>query len=240
MTLWRPLIDHALEHLAAGKLMSVEADSFWLPDTAGTDYRSAHGKTTIVINDVDTEARRLGYFHNAAYFQLEGEDFDRTFWLDGQAPILPPYAELIRIDRAIVRDDEELRSMSRQLLTERLTWLPAENPIDRCRERFADDLAELHRAGLPVFHKWAFAGLRQLGAASSLAASYLRWLWGNAAPAEAVQGYERIADLAKMLMLKSARAVNSGREPEVGETFDEMSAAWRTSTDATIAMLASH
>ena len=38
MYLWRPLIDHALEHLAAGKFISTEADAFWLPDTAGSDY----------------------------------------------------------------------------------------------------------------------------------------------------------------------------------------------------------
>ena len=36
MTVWRPLLDHVVEQLAAGKLVSTEADSFWLPDTAGT------------------------------------------------------------------------------------------------------------------------------------------------------------------------------------------------------------
>ncbi|HEV7554538.1 MAG TPA: DUF1839 family protein, partial [Kofleriaceae bacterium] len=50
---WRPLIEHAEEHLAAGKLISTEADAWWLPDTSGTDYRRQHTKSTIVLNDLD-------------------------------------------------------------------------------------------------------------------------------------------------------------------------------------------
>ncbi|HEX8109631.1 MAG TPA: DUF1839 family protein, partial [Kofleriaceae bacterium] len=36
---WRPLVEHAVEHVGAGKLISTEADAWWLPDVAGTDYR---------------------------------------------------------------------------------------------------------------------------------------------------------------------------------------------------------
>jgi len=32
---WRPLIEHAVEHLRDGKFISTEADAYWLPDTAG-------------------------------------------------------------------------------------------------------------------------------------------------------------------------------------------------------------
>jgi hypothetical protein len=76
LTVWRPLADHVVEHLAAGKLVSTEADAFWLPDTAGTDYRSKHTKTTILIDRIDTNAKRIGYFHNAGYFELQGEDYE--------------------------------------------------------------------------------------------------------------------------------------------------------------------
>ena len=233
MTLWRPLLDHALEHLGVGKLLSVEADSWWLPDTAGTDYRSAHGKTTIVINDVDTDARSLGYFHNGSYFNLTGEDFDKTFWLTGEAPILPPYAELIHIDRAVARDPDTLRTLSRDLLDEHFSWRPANNPIERFRVRFAADLTELHSAGMPTYHKWAFAGLRQLGAASDLAAEYLRWQWADAAPANAIEALERLANLAKILTLKSARAAHSGRSLDADASFDEMASAWQLAIDET-------
>ena len=53
---WRPMLEHALEHLPAGKFISVEADAFWLPDVSGTDYRTNHVKSTIVLVDVDTDA----------------------------------------------------------------------------------------------------------------------------------------------------------------------------------------
>jgi hypothetical protein len=238
MTVWRPLLDHALEHVGAGKLLSVEVDSWWLPDTAGTDYREAHGKTTIVINDVDVDARRLGYFHNAGYFRLDGEDFVKSFWLDGEMPVLPPYAELIRIDRTIVRDTETLRRLSRQLLAEQLGWRSPENPVERFRVRFATDLLSLQDAGLPLYHKWAFAGLRQLGAASELAAEYLRWQWAEAVPADAVGAFERVANLAKTLTLKAARAVNFGRSLDPSDDFDEMAKAWQTAINSTLAILA--
>lgn len=239
LTVWRPLLDHALEHVGAGKLLSVEVDSWWLPDTAGTDYRESHSKTTIVINDVDTEAGRLGYFHNAGYFSLEGEDFVKTFWLDGETPALPPYAELIRVDRAIVQNSETLRALSRQLLAEQLGWRPADNPVERFRARFATDLPALQHAGLPLYHKWAFAGLRQLGAASELAADYLRWQWADAAPANAIEAFDRVASLAKALTLKSARAVNSGRSLDPSDNFDEMATAWQIAMGSTLAALTS-
>ncbi|MFO1239303.1 MAG: DUF1839 family protein [Sphingomonadaceae bacterium] len=236
LTVWRPLLDHAIEHVGAGKLLSVEVDSWWLPDTAGTDYREGHGKTTIVINDVDTNAQRLGYFHNAGYFSLEGEDFVKTFWLDGTAPVLPPYAELIRVDRAVVRDAATLRVLSRQLLADHLQWRPSENPVERFGERFATDLAALQEAGLPMYHKWAFAGLRQLGAASELAAEYLRWQRCEDVAAKAIAAFEHIAILAKTLTLKSARAVNSGRPLDASETIEGMATAWQTAIGETVTL----
>jgi len=68
LTVWRPLIEHAIEHLSTGKLISTEADAFWLPDTVGTDYRLKHSKTTILLANLDVDARQLGYFHNSGYF----------------------------------------------------------------------------------------------------------------------------------------------------------------------------
>ena len=132
LNVWRPLVEHAVEHLAAGKLVSTEADAFWLPDTPGTDYRRQHTKTTIVINDLDVGRPALGYFHNAGYFALEGEDFERTFRL-GAPPdptFLPLFAEMVRIDRVVRRAPGELRAMSRDLLCTHLGGAP---PTTRSR-----------------------------------------------------------------------------------------------------------
>jgi hypothetical protein len=225
LNMWRPLLEHARTHLAEGRLISTEADAFWLPDTAGTDYRRQHTKTTIVINDLDVEGRRLGYFHNAAYHALEGEDFVQTFRL-GFPPdpaFMPLFAEFVRLDRMIVRSREELRDLSRQLLRRHLARRPAANPVTRFAARFAHDLAWIQDEGLAFYHAWAFATVRQLGAAFELAAWHLRWLGGHEA---AAASFDRISNGAKTFILKAARAVNAKR-PLDSALLDELAGAWQ-------------
>jgi hypothetical protein len=178
LNVWRPLVDHAVEHLGAGKLISTEADAYWLPDTAGTDYRRGHTKSTIVLADIDVDAQRLGYFHNAGYYSLEGEDFRQLFRINfaADATFMPLFAELVRIDRIKHRSETELAAMSLQLLHKHWQRLPATNPITRCKQRFESDLAWIQGKGLPFYHTWAFGTLRQLGSAYELAALHLRHL----------------------------------------------------------------
>jgi len=228
LTVWRPLIDHAVEQLGQGKWISTEADAFWLPDTAGTDYRHQHTKTTIVLNDIDVEARRLGYFHNAGYFTLEGEDFIKTFRLDvtgDDAEFLPLFAELVRVDRTVDRGQDALRQEARTLLRKHLSRRPVTNPIARFGQRFERDLPTLQAAGLPTYHKWAFAGIRQLGAAAELSAQHLEWLDASAF-APAVEAFRQIANDSKALILKAARAVNAKRPLDASATFAGMADAW--------------
>jgi hypothetical protein len=226
---WRPLLDHAHEHLGAGKLISTEADAWWLPDTSGTDYRRQHTKSTIVLNELDAPARRLGYFHNAGYYLLEGEDFEKTF----EPPVMPFFAELVRIDRLVVRPRAELEAMSGALLAKHLARRPRANPVTRFAERFARELPELQAKGLPYYHAWAFATVRQLGAAAELMALYLRWL---AAPdggqfAPAAEAYDTISMGAKAFILKAARAVNSKKPFDPSATFAEWATAWQRAID---------
>ena len=97
LNVWRPLLEHTLEHLAAGQLICTEADAYWLPDASATDYRRAHIKSSIILNRLDVTARRLDYFHNGGYYALQGEDFARTFRLDtDRGPgLLPLFAERV-------------------------------------------------------------------------------------------------------------------------------------------------
>ncbi len=231
MNCWRPLIDHAIEHVAAGKLISTEADAWWLPDTSGTDYRRQHTKSTIVINELDVDARRMGYWHNAGYFMLEGEDFAKTFRLDIEPDpaFMPFFAELIRIDRVVRRPDAELRAMSKKLLARHLARRPTDNPVHRFAARFAADLPGLQQKGLPYYHAWAFATVRQLGAAAELMAIYLRWLGG---PDPAAAAYDTISAGAKAFILKAARAVNSRKPFDPSPQLAEWAAAWDTAIAA--------
>jgi hypothetical protein len=230
MNVWRPLLEHAQEHLPAGKLISTEADAFWLPDTAGTDYRNQHTKTTIVLNDLDLDRQRLGYFHNAGYYSLEGDDFVKTFRLDA-APdptFMPLFAELVRIDRIRRREATDLSERARNLLRKYLDRAPQHNPIKPFADRFAVALPQMQQHGLAYYHAWAFATTRQLGSAFELAAHHVRWL-DAVRPlgiAPAADAFERISISCKSFILKGARAVNSKRPMDASEMFAELSQAW--------------
>ncbi len=233
---WRPLLDHALEHLGARKFISTEADAFWLPDTVASDYRTKHTKTTIVLESIDLDSQRLGYFHTAGYYTLEGEDFVQLFRLDA-APdplFMPMFAELVRHDRARALDAGALRAISRAQLIKHIDWRPADNPIGRFRERFAQDLPRLTQEGMEAYHAWVFGTLRQLGAASELSACFLRWLDtdGEHSLIQASEAFQTVSTVCKSLVLKVARAVNSKRALDASASFDEMALAWEAAGKA--------
>jgi hypothetical protein len=232
LNVWRPLLEHALEHLAAGKLISTEADAFWLPDTSGTDYRRQHTKSTIVLNDLDLENRTLGYFHNAGYYRLEGEDFARTFRLDAppDPTFMPLFAEVVRVDRVIRRPVAELVAMSHDLWRRHLQRRPARNPVRSFQVRFERDLPGLQEKGLAYYHAWAFGTIRQLGAAFELAALNLKWLTanGSAGLEVATAAFERLSEANKTFILKGARATNSRRPFDSAPLFDAMAADWES------------
>jgi len=233
LTVWRPLIEHAAEHLGAGKLIATEADAFWLPDTAGTDYQRQHNKTTIVLNDLDLAAERLGYFHNASYHRLGGEDFRRLFRIDQahDPTFLPLYAELIRLDRVVQLPPATLAELALRLLREHLGYRPQTNPLRRFGTRLDADFAQIQAGGLAHYHAWAFATVRQCGAAFDLAAAHLRWLAGHGDAAAsgllpAAESFDRIAQGCKTLILKAARAVNAQRALDAAPAIDAMAQAW--------------
>ncbi len=254
LTVWRPLAEHVIEHLGAGRPLSIEADAFWLPDTAGTDYRGKHSKTTIVINEVDLDARRIAYFHNAGYFEAHGEDVTHLLDLEedtsdleaiadwrgarvaevGAAAValeagrLPLYAEFIRVHRRVARSTEELQMLALHHLGKHLAFRPESNPVRRFAARLADDLPLLRDYGMGYYHQWAFGTVRQLGAAFELAARGLAW---QGAPAgsplhDAARAFDQVARDAKTLILKLARAVSSTRPADLSPLLEGMAQSW--------------
>ena len=230
LTVWRSLLEHAQEQLAAGKLISTEADAFWMPDTAGTDYRRQHTKSTIVLADLDVCNQRLGYFHNTGYHSLEAEDFRQLFRVGAAVDptFMPLFAELVRLDRVVRRPEIELRQLATRMLARQLGLAPTVNPVSRFADRFASELPQLQKGDLGHYHLWAFATIRQLGSGFELAAAHLRWLFPDRTPRaeSAVLAFQSIAQLSKTLILKTARAVNSGRALDASALFDEMAVAW--------------
>ena len=230
LTVWRPLLEHARHYLAAGKLISTEADAFWLPDTAGTDYRRQHTKTTIILNAIDADNQRLGYFHNAGYFELTGEDFRSLFRLG--APLdpgfMPLYAELIRPERLVRLSADELCARATDLLRGHFAHRPSANPLLRFGAHVDAEFKQIQTQGLAHYHAWAFATIRQCGAAFDLAAAHLRWLAGLTDDRwlPAAESFEQISQGCKTLVLKAARAVNSGRALDAAPMISQMARSW--------------
>lgn len=230
LTVWKPLLEHAVEHLPAGRLISTESDAFWLPDTAGTDYRRNHVKTTIVMNALDVEGQTLDYFHNGSYHRLSGEDFRNLFRMGiaHDPAFLPLYAEFIRIERRKHDSASSQAHASRALVAKHLLRRPRSNPIARFAARFEADLPHLQQKGLDYYHQWAFGSLRQLGAAFELAAANLRWLADQQvlrAEPSAV-AFESISNVCKSMVLKGARAVNAKRMLDVATPCAAMAKDW--------------
>ena len=237
LNVWLPLIDHAVNHLSRGTFVSTEADSYYLPDTSGTDYRTNHVKTTIIIADIDSDHHRLGYFHNAGYFSLEGDDYEHLFRLAAQpnAAVLPMYAELIHIDRLVIRPPNELRSLARTLLAKHVEYAPAKNPVSEFGDSFNKDLEWIQSRGLNFFHAWAFATLRQLGAASELLSLHIRWLTdeeGDTVLLSAAQDFEELSADTRTLILKVARAVNSQKPFDAAASIDRMARCYEAGMSA--------
>jgi hypothetical protein len=92
LAIWKAPIEHVAEQVAADHPVLIEVDSFWLPDTSGTAYRTIHQKTTIGVTEIDVERGSMAYFHNQGFYTVAGEDFARLFHF----PSLPPYAEFVK------------------------------------------------------------------------------------------------------------------------------------------------
>jgi hypothetical protein len=232
LNVWRPLVQNTREQLAGGKLVLSEVDAFFLPDTAGTDYRAQHTKTTIGIQELDLERQRLGYFHNSGYHGLEGADFVGLFRLHAppDPSYMPFFAELVRIDRRKHLAPQALLIASLGVLRKHLARVPQTNPVVRFADRFSVDLAWMQSEGLAAYHAWAFATLRQLGAAFELGAFYVRWLTtlGETGLEPSAAAFESISSTAKTLVLKTARAVNTRKPFDATGMLGDAARVWDT------------
>lgn len=236
LNIWRSMVDHILEQVSLGRLVVMETDSFFLPNVAGTGYRTDHHKTTIGVQVIDRAARRLGYFHHGGYYTLHGDDFDGVFRLaayslDGQS--LPLYVEVVKLDALKQLAEDELTAAAIELTRSHLTHRPSSNPFARYRQQFRKDLAWLQAQDLKTFHEYAYATLRQCGACYEYAGVFLRWLErrGQANLEQAAVDFDRIAECARTLMLKTARAMNSKKDFDFDPLIGSMEAAWDSAMD---------
>ncbi len=234
--LYLPLVEHVETQVARRRLPLVEVDSFFLPDTAGTDYRKAHVKTTIAITAIDRPSRRLRYFHNAAFAELEGDDFDGVLRIGvtEREDYLPPYCELAKLERARALPEAELRERAIELARRHFAARPSGDPLAAHAAALPEHVARIAEGGLPAYHAYSFLAIRQLGAAAELGASFLELVDDGAGGAAATAGAElaAIAGTAKMLILKLARVAMHKRPVDLSASFGEMGAAYGRAMEA--------
>ena len=210
--------------LERGRTMLVELDSFFLPDTAATDYRRNHVKTTVAVDAIDRGAETMRYFHNTGLHRLSAADFRGAFGLDGRPPgWLPPYLELVRFDCGEPLSGKRLRDAALERLSYHLARRPRANPFDRFGQQLAAQLPRLIAGDAEAFHAYAFATARMAGASFELLGAHLAWL----APDAAGEAVGRIVQDCQILSFRLARRRPFDPEPLVRS----MAASWSETMD---------
>lgn len=229
-----------MTQIGRGRMPMVEVDAFYLPDTRGVSYGISHSKSSIGINALDPEKRRMEYFHNAGYFMLEGADYDALFPAQDAASGLPlfPYSEFMKFGHSAASRDP-VRT-ARCLLARHLARRPKENPIAAYAETFAEHAAALANRPPEYFHTYAFNTLRQVGANFELLASHVEWLGGHGLHGleRAAEAAGRISEIAKTMQFRLARAMARRRFDGLAEMLVPMVEAHDVTMDVLSAKIA--
>ncbi|WP_342363466.1 DUF1839 family protein [Terrarubrum flagellatum] len=234
LALYDDLIAHIERQLEQRRLVLIELDSYYMPDTRGVSYRDSHGKTTIAINRLDRARREIDYFHNDGFHRAVGDDFDGLLRLlpeQTREDALFPYAETVRLPSARANPNAPA-PMALDILARHVKRAPAGNPIAAYRQMATEHADALIERPSIAFHHYAFNTLRQLGANFELLASHLRWLETAARENfdESADFAQRIAEGAKIAQFQLARGLRQRR-------FDRFDAALAPLCDAHDALL---
>ncbi len=222
---YRPLPELIEGQLALGRTVLVEIDAWYLPDTAATSYQREHLKTTVAPEMIDLEEQRLRYFHNAGFFELQGEDYRGAFRLlpHFTGDVMEPFVELVRFDAGPRLIDERLRQSARELLAQHLARRPAANPFTTWAESLREDLPRLLAGPLEDYHAYAFVTVRMVGSAFELFADHVEWVLGPESAA-AASAFRRIVEGSKTVSFRLARRRSFDPEPAVAvlaEAWDD-------------------
>lgn len=229
LSLYRPLIDQMICQIERGTIPLLEVDAYFLPDTAGIDYRQSHAKTTIGMTHIDLERKKLRYFHNATFTELAGEDFDGVLFpqLSNQAGYLTPYCEILKLNKLINLPEEKLRNLALESAALHFSARRPSNPFEDYIKAMTSHQEAIIANGHSAYHAYTFVAPRQLGAAHELGASFLQWL-NPTCPnfISATEDFLKIANLSKTLVLKLARINHTNKLANVDSILAEMQDCW--------------
>lgn len=223
---WLDLDEHVEEQLARGNPVLIEADSYFLPDTEATTYRTRHQKTTIAVVALDRAASRMQFFHDNGFHALEGADYEGVFRSGSFS--LPPYMEVVK-SRGRPPEDE---TWAAALDVARLhaARVPQDNPLARYGEALPAELAALQHGAFD-FHDWAFSTVRQAGSAYQYAAAFCHAVPGGGLRV-ASDHFIEVSRALKSLMMQVARATRRGRVPEAFPQLESAAEHWQLAIDA--------
>jgi hypothetical protein len=236
LNVWRPARTRTRGAAAAGGKLVLSEVGRLLP--------ARYGRNRLPHAAHEDDDRDPGARHRASAARLLSTTAGTTpsraptsvglFRLDGppDPTYMPFFAEFVRVDRRRNLEPQALRRASLGVLHKHLARLAPTNPIARFRQRFATDLMWMQSVGLSAYHPWAFATLRQLGAAFELAAVYVRWLTniGEVGLEPSAVAFDGISGAAKTLVLKTARAVNTRASFDPSEMLGDAERGWDIGT----------
>ena len=213
---YRPLPIQIAEQIEQGRTIIVELDSWWMPDTASTSYRSEHVKTSVAPDAIDADGQTMNYFHSAGLFELAGEDYRGIFRIgEDDDAVLPPYTEIVRFDAGERLEGDRLKSAALDALRRHLLRSPQSNPFERFGTQLERELPSLLERGLEDYHAYAFATVRMAGSAFEIASDHVGWLFGPDA-VEMQAAMSEIVDGCKALSFRLARRRAFDPAPTIG------------------------
>lgn len=226
---YRTLPEHIEEQLGLGRTVLVEIDAWYLPDTAATSYRREHLKTTVAPETIDRDAERMRYFHNAGFFELDGEDYRGAFRMlpHFTDDVMDPFLEIVRFDAGPRLTGEELRRGARELLAFHYARRPDRNPFLAWAESLSEDLPRLLAGEPEDYHAYAFVTVRMVGSAFELLADHVEWVLGEEG-AEAADSLRQIVEGSKTVSFRLARRRPFDPEPALASLAE----AWSDGMEA--------
>jgi hypothetical protein len=133
----------------------------------------------------------------------------------------------VKLDGIRHDGESQLVANAVQLTRAHLLRRPADNPVERMRNRLDRDIEWLRSQSLEMFHRWAFGFCRQGGANAELAADFVDWLAANDSGtiAPAADAFRELSSATKALQFNLARAAR-GRAIDVEPVLDTMQRQW--------------
>lgn len=217
LTIYDTLERHIVEQVRRGRIVLTEVDSYGLRDTIGVTYHIAHKKSGIAIDFIDPVNKKLTYYHNDVYGEVEGDDYDLVLGLHGDLVAFTEFIEFLDVPR---KSEAELRGLAKGLLNKYFKRIPLNSPMKEFRKAFPRHMANITPE---TFHEFAFNHFRMIGSNFEYFGSFLQWLGGYE---DAVVHCETIAQTTKVMQFRTARMVAKKRFDPCDDLFDTLELAY--------------